>query len=256
MRSLSGRLYSERNRLLAALPDDEYAELRPHFEVVSLETGEQICKPGKPITHAYFPQRAVLSVLTVMRNGEQVESVTIGYEGMCGLPLVLGSETSLSNVVAQVAETAVRIDAAAFRAALRRTTVFPRLMRRYVQVVLEATAQAVACNRLHALEQRCARWLLSTHDRVGRDTFPLTQKFLAAMLGVHRPAVTLVAGSLQKAGLIEYRRGIITVRDRAGLEAASCECHGVVEGFHAALLGEPALAAGPEGAGAKPRAGQ
>lgn len=239
MRTLSGRVYAERNQLLAALPDDEYARLLPHIQVVMLEAGEVLYEPGAKIAHAYFPQRAALSVITVLSDGAQVESASIGFEGMAGIPLFLGVDTSASKIIVQVAETATRIEAKAFRMLLGRSSVLTRLLKRYTQLCLDSTAQTVACGRLHSLEERCARWLLETHDRVGRDSFRLTQAFLATMLGVHRPAVTLAAGALARAGLISYQRGQMTVVDRAGLEDASCECQRAIDGYYREIVGLP-----------------
>lgn len=237
MRTLSGRLYVERNRLLAALPINEYVELRPHFEMVSLASGDVLYKPGRRITHVWFPQRAVASIITEMEDGLSVESASVGFEGMVGLPLFLGVETTRSKVMVQVADTATRISAEAFQAANRPTTKLAQLLQRFAQVQLETTAQTVACNRLHSLEERCARWLLTTHARVGRDTFHLTQAFLATMLGVHRPAVTIAASALQRAGAIRYHRGKLAVVDRERLLAESCECFTVTEAVYEALLG-------------------
>ena len=206
-----------------------------------------------PVHSVYFPRTAVFSLLTPLEGEPPVEAATVGREGFVGTPVVLGARTTAVQALAQVPGTAARLDAGRLTdwlqapgrlsEALGGTSLFPLLLR-YAQALQEQTAQSVACNRLHTLEERCARWLLMTHDRVGADQgvdqFPLTQDFLAFMLGVRRASVTVAAGMLQQAGLIKYSRGRIAVRDRAGLEAASCECYGVVKRKYAQLLGPEA----------------
>ena len=235
--------YRERNHLLRALPLVEYDQLRPVLESVSLASGDVLHQPHVPIEHVYFPQRSVLSILTVMSNGEAVESVTIGHEGMLGIPVFLGATASSSRGIAQVPDSASRIRSADFVRLLPSLPALADMLRAYAQVMIEQASQSVACNRLHALSERCARWLLTTHDRAEGQEFHLTQEFLANMLGVHRPAVSIAAGLLQKAGLIKYHRGTVTVVDRAGLEKASCECYEMTEKSYHRLLG-PMLRSG------------
>ena len=236
---------AERNQLLARLPAAAYASLRPHLEPVELAVGQVLWPSDGPIYGVYFPRTAVCSLLRPLADDAPVEAATVGREGMAGVPVVLGAPTTHTLALAQIPGAAARVDAERFRAWLATADGAGPLFLRYVQVLYEQTAQAVACNRRHGMDERCARWLLATHDRVGADhgvdQFPLTHEFLAAMLGVRRASVTVAAGMLQQAGLIRYSRGRVTVRDRAGLEAASCECYGVLRDQHARLLGPPAV---------------
>jgi CRP-like cAMP-binding protein len=173
-----------------------------------------------------------------MADGSAVEVGTVGREGLVGLVIVLGGAASPTVTLCQIPGTARRITAERLAEAVEARPALRRLLLRYAQGYLTQVAQGAACNRLHGIEARCARWLLMTHDRVGgADTFPLKQEFLAVMLGVRRAGVTVAAGALQDAGLIRYRRGSIRVLDRAGLEAASCECYGLVREQYARLLG-------------------
>lgn len=225
------------NRLLNALAPRDFERLRPHLERGHVELYHMLAKQGDTFTHVHFPESCVISLVNRMSNGSGVEAGTIGNEGMAGLPAYLEGAESESETFCQVAGASLRlpaqllVDAAAERPEIR------RLLNRYVQAYLSQLAQSVACNRLHDIEQRCARWLLMTHDRVGdAETFPLKHEFLALMLGVRRAGVTTAAGVLQEQGLIHYRRGIIRVVDRNGLEAAACECYGVVHAQFDRLL--------------------
>lgn len=229
--------YRERNHLLRALPLVEYDQLRPVLESVSLGSGDVLHEPNQHIDYVYFPQRSVLSVMTVMADGEAVESVTIGHEGMLGIAVFLGAGSSSSRGIAQVPDSSARIRSADFIRLLPLLPALSEMLRSYAQVMIEQSSQSVACNRLHALSARCARWLLTTHDRAEGQEFHLTQEFLANMLGVHRPAVSIAAGLLQKAGLIKYHRGTVTVVDRDGLEKASCECYEMTELSYTRLMG-------------------
>jgi CRP-like cAMP-binding protein len=218
-----------RNRLLAALAPEERTALVPHLEPVSLAIGEVLAEPGVPLAHVYFPETAILSVINRMADGAAVEVGTVGNEGLVGLAALLGAEASESQTLAQIPGTALRLPAALLAAEAAARPALRRLLDRYTQAYITQVSQGAACNRLHGIEARCARWLLMTHDRVGgADAFPLTQEFLAIMLGVRRAGVSVAAGALQDAGLIRYRRGGIRVLDREGLEAAACECYGVV----------------------------
>ena len=230
---------AEQNRLLRALPADEYAHLLPFLEPVELAARQVLWQPQATIHSIYFPRTCVVSLLTPLSDEQPVESATVGREGMAGVPVVLGVRTTNVQAIAQVPGAAGRMDAERFITRLREgdSAVFP-LMLRYAQVLLEQTAQSVACNRRHAIEERCARWLLMTQDRVGGDEFPLTQDFLAVMLGVRRASVTVAAGMLQQAGLVRYHRGRITVLDRERLEAASCECYAVVQRKYEQVLSQ------------------
>jgi CRP-like cAMP-binding protein len=217
------------NRLLAALPRQEYRSLRPDLEPVTLEAEQVLFEPGQPIRHVYFPERGLVSVLALMEDGAGIEAGLVGREGMAGVPLFLGRDTAPFRVVVQVPGSAQRLEAGPFRAALRRGRGLDERLRSYVDAFLTHLAQTAACNSRHSVEKRCCRWLLLYHDRVGEDEFPLTQKYLAAMLSVRRTGVAEVAGALQRAGLIRYRRGWVTVVDRPGLESACCPCFQVIK---------------------------
>ena len=226
-----------RNRLLGALLTEDLDRIVPSLESVPLVDGMPIYEPNKPISHVYFPISGVVSLVSEMREGT-VEVGAIGREGMTGLPLVLHASTMPSRAFVQVPGHAYRIPGADLVAILRSAPRIERLVYRYILALFDQAAQHAACNRLHALEERCARWLLMTHDRVDGDVLPLKQQFLAEMLGVHRPAVTIAAGALQKAGVIRYTRGKVTVLDRAALEDASCECYGIITRRAAELLAQ------------------
>lgn len=229
----------EQNSLLAALPADEYARIIGDFEPVELSTRQVVWKADAPIRSVYFPRSCVCSLLTPLADEMPVESATIGKEGMVGVPVLLGVSSVPAMCVTQVAGDALRIDAGRVRGWMTGGGALPALLLRYTQALHDQTSQSVACNRRHEMEERCARWLLMTHDRTGADTFTLTHEFLAAMLGVRRASVTVAAGILQKAGLIRYSRGKITVLDRAGLEQASCECYRFVRERYARTMGLP-----------------
>src|SRR5215213_6060882 len=213
------------NRLLAALPPDEAAWLLPKLEPVQLRHAATLYALGEPIPHVYFPTTALVSLMIVLEDGKQVEMAAVGREGLAGLPVALGSDTDGHVAQVQIAGAALRMPADAFRAALGELAELRALLGCYALVLLTQAGQAAACNGLHALAERAARWLLEGHDRVGADTFLLTQDFLAAMLGVRRPSVTIAAGILQQAGLITYRRGVVTILDRERLKASACECY-------------------------------
>jgi CRP-like cAMP-binding protein len=224
-----------RNRLLRALPAHEVERLLPSLESVPLLAGMPIYEPNSRIEHVYFPISGIISMTSDMEEGT-VEVGTVGREGMTGLPLVLQATTMPTRAFVQVPGHSYRMRDDDFLAALRDVPRFERLLCRYALALFDQAAQHAACNRLHALEERCARWLLMTHDRVDGDVMPLKQQFLAEMLGVHRPAVTLAAGALQKAGVIRYTRGKVTVLDRGALERASCECYRIIVRRAAELL--------------------
>lgn len=218
-----------RNRILRALPEAEHDALLQQFELVTLRSGQVLIEPGAPTAHVFFPASAVLSVVNLLAQGGAVEVGTIGNEGMGGLSVFLDADAAPSQLIAQVPGDAYQMTAASLVAAAASLPSLERILRRYTHAYLTQVAQTASCNRAHDVAERCARWLLMTHDRVGgRDSFFLTHEFLAFMLGVRRAGVTVAAGILQRAGLIRYTRGRITVLDRAGLEAASCDCYGIV----------------------------
>lgn len=231
---------AERNhllRLLAAESPAAYAEFVGAAERVPLAHKAVLYAPHAPIPYAYFPESAVCSILMPMADGAQVEVGTVGHEGMVGLALFLGGTSSPTLCVAQLPGEALRVPADAFRAAAAPGTPLHGIMQRFGHYLFDQAAQTAACNCLHPLEGRCARWLCMTHDRVGDARFPLTQEFLARMLGVRRAGVTVAAGRLQDVGLIRYHRGGVRVLDRAGLEALACECYRADRADYARLLG-------------------
>ena len=228
----------EENLLLRALPSDQYAQILAYLEPVELSARQILWQPDTTIHSLYFPRTCVISLLTPLSDEQPVEAATVGREGMAGTAVVLGVRVTHGQALAQVPGRALRLDAERFMTHVRGGdgALFPLLLR-YAQALQEQTAQSVACNRRHAIDERCARWLLMTADRVGADQFMLTQEFLAFMLGVRRASVTVAAGMLQQAGLIRYHRGRITVLDRERLEAASCECYAVIRRRYERLLG-------------------
>ena len=226
-----------KNRLLAALPPGDCDRLLHALMVVPLNSGDVLYKPGKRIRFVHFPNGGIITVVVRMKDGSTGEAGMVGTEGMvCPATFLECDSTPFESVVQNPGE-ALRMTAEDFRAAVQSSEALHRLMHRYVDAFLCMVSQLAACNCLHSLEQRCARWLLMTQDRVGADTFPLTQEFLAQMLGVRRASVTVVAGMLQQAGLITYRRGVITIADRARLEAASCECYRIIRREFERLVG-------------------
>lgn len=233
------REYSDKlggNRRLAALDPGDAKRLRPHIEDVTLQRHQVLYEPNGPIARAYFPHDGVISLLTVLSHGPSVESAMIGREGMVGLPLVAHHNHSPSRAVVQMPGRAAAIVAERLQRAIQESASLRALLGRYMHAFMAQVAQSVACNAVHAAEQRLARWLLGAAERSPSAPIPLTHEFLAEMLGVGRPTVTLVARQLQGAGLIDYRRGSITVTDRRGLESAACECHRTVQRVYEDLL--------------------
>ncbi|HEX4611124.1 MAG TPA: Crp/Fnr family transcriptional regulator [Urbifossiella sp.] len=225
------------NLLLAALPGEDLARLTPHLERLTLASRYPVYDAGGPIPHVYFPVDCVISLVSEMDGGRLVEVATVGREGVVGLPVFWGAGSMPLRAFAQIPGDAYRMPADAFRAATAAGGDLPALLLRYTQAVFHQVARSAACNRVHPVDRRCARWLLMSHDRVGRDRFELTQVFLGQMLGVRRSGVGEAAGALQRAGLIRYTRGRITVVDRAGLEAAACECYRVIRDEHQRVAG-------------------
>lgn len=222
---------SERNRLLLALPGSELAAIDNLLELVDLPADSLIAQPGARINFIHFPETVVLSSLTVMQNGDAVEASTTGFEGFVGCPVLLGAKTSSTRLVAQVPGYSKRVAVGSFPALLAAAPSLRAILELYVVTVLAELSITAACNRLHSLEQRCARWLLLTHDRVIGDNFQLTQEYLANMLGVRRAGVSGVAAKLQASGFIKYSRGRISIIDRAGLEGVVCECYRYLHSF-------------------------
>ena len=230
------------NRILSALPRDEYERISPRLEYTLLTPSKILYRPGESIAHVYFPLRGTVSITAMMEDGREVEVGIVGREGMLGLPLVLGTDTAPLKAAVQVPDGAMRLRAGAFGEELERGRGLRRLLLRYAQAFFIQTAITAACNRLHEIERRLARWMLMCQDRTDSDLLPMTHEFFAQMLGAGRPSVTLAAGSLQKRGLITYKRGKVKVNDRAGLERAACECYGVVRRERTRLMenGSPA----------------
>jgi CRP-like cAMP-binding protein len=217
-----------RNRILAALPPGEFRRLAPHLTDTPLTLKRSLSKPDQPVKQVCFPDRGVCSLLTVMRSGAVAEVGTIGNEGLTGLALFYGDVTEPSELMVQVPGVGRTMPADVFRAELARRETLYTLVKHYAHVFSVQLMQSAACNALHPVEQRACKWLLMTHDRVVGDKFTLTQEFLGLMLGVRRSSVALVAKKLQRAGMIHYRSGHVTVLDRKGLEATACECYAVV----------------------------
>lgn len=224
------------NKLLASIPRKELEPLSPHLREVELPYMKVLTEIDEKIEDAYFVTNGVVSMVNEPDHGDIVEFATVGNEGMVGFPILLGTSSMPSRVLVQVAGSALHIRASDLLACLRETPTLHRLLMRYVMAVLNQIAQSTSCNRLHQVQERCARWLLHTHDRVEGDSFALTHEFLSQMLGVHRPTVTIAARMLQQAGLIRYTRGKIEIIDRPGLEAASCNCYRLIVDQYERLL--------------------
>lgn len=228
---------TKNNHLLAALPQEELQQIEPWFEAVPLPRDTVIARPGQRIDDAFFPLSGMVSVVALMSGGLGAEVATIGNEGMVGLPSILGAASSPFHVMAQLSGEAVRVPAARLEKSLPHLPHLANLIGTYSQAYFVQTAQNAACNGLHSVSQRGARWLLTTHDRADGDEFFLTQEYLAFMLGVTRQSVGHAVADLADDGLISYSRGDMHISDRAGLEAASCECYEIVRAEFSRLLG-------------------
>lgn len=224
------------NRLLASLRADDLALLTPHLNQGDLERGRLLYEPGDRIDTVYFPHDGVISLMTLMENGAAIESATIGREGALGLMAAVAPRQSLSRAIVQTPCRASRISAAQLHEAWEKSPRIRDLADRHSEALFGHAIQSVACNALHSVEARFCRWLLTCHDRISNDTVALTQEFLADMLGVQRTTVTAVARALQEKGVIRYRRGVVDIINRAGLEALTCECYGVIRGTYERLL--------------------
>ena len=225
------------NRLLAALPTREYRRLLPLFEEVMLTFAEVIYEPGDIIRHVYFPNDSVVSLLNTRNHHASLEVGMIGNEGMTGVSVFMGVNQSHTRALVQGSGSGLRMESAALRRESDRLGSFHRLLLRYIHSLMTQMSLSSACNRFHKLEDRLARWLLMTHDRIGSDEFRLTQEFMSNMLGVRREGVNKVAGNLQKHHLISYTRGHVTILNRPGLESVSCECYGIMRKESDAGLG-------------------
>ena len=227
------------NLLLSLLPEEEYQMLRLHLEYCPTPAKTILFERGKAIRHVYFPLSGAHSVLAVMEDGAAVEVGTVGYEGMSTVDVLTGSTLATETTICQIPGDSLRMPVEKFNEVLQKAKELRRLAYRFLQAYLSQVSQSVACNRLHPTEERFARWLLASNDRARSNTFQLTQEFLADMLGVHRPSVSLIARNFQQAGLLTYRRGVITILDREGIEEASCECYAVVRAQFERALGKP-----------------
>ncbi len=213
------------NRILLTLPPAALKQLLPHFKRVEFRHGDIIYRPGDVVTVIHFINRGLLSLVKTMRDGRTVEVSTRGIEGITTPASLFGFDTTILECVVQIPTSAFSIRASALRGAMARHRTLNALIQRYTHLAMDQLAQTAACNRLHSLEERCCRRLLIAHDSARSDTFSLTHEFLAAMLGVRRPQISIVAGNLQKAGCIHYERGLVTISNRAELEARACECY-------------------------------
>jgi CRP-like cAMP-binding protein len=224
------------NRLLAALPDAEYQRLIPHLEYVPLSFKQALHEVGEPIEYVYFPHRAIVSLLSTMEDGSMVEVYLVGNDGVVGIPAALGDNLATTIATVQVPGSGMRMKASVLKTEFGRGGSLQSLLLRYMQALFAFVSQNAACNRLHQLDGRLARWLLLVYDRVESNQLPLTHEFMAQMLGVRRAGVTEAANTLQQAGLIRYTRGKITILNRQELEAASCECYKIINGEFTRLL--------------------
>jgi CRP-like cAMP-binding protein len=225
------------NHLLSVLSDEEASVLEPWLEPVTLARGEVLARPGQRIESAYFPLTGMVSVVALMSQGLGAEVATVGNEGMIGLPIFLGADSSPFHLMSQLSGRGLSIRADRLAVAIDTQPRFATLLRTYSQAFFVQSAQNAACNGLHSVPRRGARWLLATQDRAESDSFFLTQEFLAFMLGVARQSVGTALSDLQTKGLISYHRGNMRIKDRPGLEAASCECYGIVRAEFQRLLG-------------------
>ncbi len=216
------------NRLLAAMSNGDFSRLAPHLEQVSLLQHQVLQESGEPVRRAYFMHEGFASLLTVFEDGLSVETATVGPEGAVGLPLLVCRRAAPSRVIVQAPGRAATIAIEPLQRAIDESATLRALFQSYVHSFLVQILQTVACNAIHSTEERMAKWLLMSSERTNGDAIPLTHEFLAEILGVGRPTVSLIARALQTAGLIDYRRGLITIVDRAGLEKVSCSCYGTI----------------------------
>jgi CRP-like cAMP-binding protein len=227
-----------RNRLLAALPSDDFALLAGSLKPVTLELKQVLYVPDEPIKSVYFIESGSASVLVPIDDGDFAEVGLVGREGLVGLLAILGVDSSTTETLIQMQGIALRMQAAALLEAFDRSATLRRLLLRYAQVLSNQVMQTAACNSNHTLDERLARWLLMVHDRAEGDTFPMTHEFMSMMLGVRRPGVSVTASALQKAGAISYKHGSMTVANRSILKSVACECYGIIRQQFEMLLGQ------------------
>lgn len=217
-----------RNEILLEIPPEEFALVAPKLELVRMQPRQVLHEAGDSLRSAYFCNTGLISILNVLSDGKTVEVGLLGKEGFAGLPLLAGFKTSATRAVVQIEGTAFRVDADNLRQVLRQSPRLERKLQQFSQIMTMQATQIAACNRLHEVEERLARWLLMSADRVGSSSLQLTQEVLGQMLGTRRSSVTVAAGILQKAGLIAYTRGDVRIVQRARLEEAACECYGLM----------------------------
>lgn len=229
-------LRMEQNHLLAALPAAVFASLASHLELVAMPLGHLVYGPGRPLLHAYFPTTAIVSLHYVTQSGASVETAGVGNEGVVGMALFMGGDTTPSSAMVQTAGYAYRLERSVLKAVFGRVVQVRDPLLRYTQALMTQVCQTAVCNRHHSIDQQLSRWLLLSADRVPERELVVTQELIAGLLGVRRESITEAASKLQLAGCIRYRRGHIAVLDRAGLESRACECYGVVRREWSRLL--------------------
>jgi CRP-like cAMP-binding protein len=225
-----------KNRLLAALPESEWTQWRPHLEPVELTLGQVLSEPDSKFTHVYFPINSIISLLYVTAEGDSAELAVVGHEGILGVAVFMGGETTRSRAIVQSAGCAVRLDGRVIMNGFKRAGPVMHLLLRYTQALITQMSQTAVCNRYHSVDQQLCRWLLLSLDRLQSNELVMTQELIANMLGVRREGVTEAAGRLHKTRIIQYQRGRITVLDRGELEKRACECYGVVKKEYDRLL--------------------
>ena len=230
------RINHRANRLLAALEPDDFAALEPHLHGISLRQDQVLYETGDPLRHATFPHDTVVSLVAVLKDGRSAEMAVYGREGALGLVSSMTARQSFGRCIVQAAGTASQIELERLHEVISIRPKVRQLELHFTEAMMARVLQNVACNAVHNVEERCCRWILSMHDRLDRDTVPLTHEFLADMLGVQRSTVSSITRALQEAGFIRQGRGVITVLDRTGLERASCECYGTVRRSFERLL--------------------
>ncbi|MBC5815126.1 MAG: Crp/Fnr family transcriptional regulator [Candidatus Eremiobacteraeota bacterium] len=227
-----------KNKLLASLPQSSRERLAPHLQLRELPHKFVVHEPYAEVGEIYFPLSGVISWIVTMKDGNMAEAMTIGNEGVAGISVALGGQRGSTASIVQAPGLALTIPTAKFLQLLDEDRGLFRVMQHYANVLINVISQCAACNRLHEVTERCARWLLMMQDRAESDEFTLVQEFLADMLGVRRPSVSVCASILQRAGLISYRRGKVRVTDRAGLESAACECYAIIAAEYLEMIKE------------------
>ena len=224
------------NQLLAALPPEDYQRLVSHLEYVELISGEVLWEPGEKMTEVYFPILGMISLVSIMENGSTTEISLVGKEGIVGLPVFLGGDSTTSRAIVQIDGTALKLNGNILKSEFDKGGELQRLLLLYTQALFTQASQNAACNRQHNIEERLARWLLTTQDCVMKDELHLTQEFISQMLGTRRSGVTVAASTLQRAGMIRYTRGKINILSREALNATACECYRVIKNEYSRLL--------------------